>query len=255
MRKIFIFMLVLTALCLMVSCGEASDTTVAVTGDTTPAPHTAVTTTEPRITTPKPLTTTKVRITTTNLVTTTPATTSEAVVTSPDTTEDDGMYRAGFWFSGHYEIPYQVIPVCIGYEIPKTCYYQAESVPITIFVGIPSNLINDVNLPADSLIRISLYKEVFGEAYTVEEVYTILDIPFTEIKKYTCTITIDDGKIIYAQEGMTFDLDLSLFEETSGTYLIKAKHLTETDYKWDVVLGVNLRYSHTPAGDYGVFGK
>lgn len=237
MKKIMVFLFLLIALCLIVSCGDASsDTEPTASVDTTTVPLTIMTTTETPITTPKQ-------------VTTTPATTKTVEVTTPETTEDDGMYRAGFVFSGGYTIPDGVIPVLIAYEITETCYYQAESVPITLFLGIPSNLIDYADMPEDSVFTVSLYNDAN------EEVCTLFDISLDEIKDKSYLCTIGDQKVTYAQEGKTFELDLSLFDGTSGKYLIKAKHSTETDDKWDVWGGVYLRYSQTLARDYYIFGK
>ena len=232
MKRILILLLLLTALCLIVSCGDASsgtETTASI--DTTTVPDTTSTTTE------------------TKQVTTTPATTKTLEVTTPETTEDDGMYRAGFAFSGGHTIPYGVIPVFVAYEITETCYYQAESVPITLFLGIPTDVIDYADMPEDSVFTVSLYNDAN------EAIYTLFDISLAEIKEKDYLCTIEDQKVTYLQEGKTLELDLSLFDGTSGKYLIKAKHSTETDDKWDVWGGVYLRYSQTLARDYYIFGK
>ena len=238
MKKIFVFVLLLTALCLLISCGDTASTPkTAASGDTTAVPHSTIKTAQTPITTmPKQ-------------VTTTPATTKTLEVTTPETTEDDGMYRAGFAFSGGHTIPYGVIPVFVAYEITETCYYQAESVPITLFLGIPTDVIDYADMPEDSVFTVSLYNDAN------EAIYTLFDISLAEIKEKDYLCTIEDQKVTYLQEGKTLELDLSLFDGTSGKYLIKAKHSTETDDKWDVWGGVYLRYSQTLARDYYIFGK
>lgn len=238
MKKLFVFLFLLTVLCLIVSCGdslESNDTTVA--NDTTTVPHTTLPTTETHITSQKQ-------------EMTAPATTTTVETTVPETTEDDGIYRGGFSFSGHYEIPYQSIAVLIGYEIQEACYYQEKSVPITLYIGIPSTLIDGADMPEDSVFTISLYNDAN------EEVCSLLDITLTEIKEKNYLCTFEGNKVVYAQSaGITVDLDLSLFDETGGRYLLKAKHSTETEENWDVVFGVYLRYSKTLAQDYYLFGK
>ena len=109
--------------------------------------------------------------------------------------------------------------------------------------------IDYADMPEDSVFTVSLYNDAN------EAIYTLFDISLAEIKEKDYLCTIEDQKVTYLQEGKTLELDLSLFDGTSGKYLIKAKHSTETDDKWDVWGGVYLRYSQTLARDYYIFGK
>ena len=152
MKKIFIFMLVLTALCLIVSCGEASDTTVAVTGDTTAEPHTAVTTTETVITTREPLTTPS-------------ATTTVVTVKTPETTEDDGMYRAGFEMTDKL----MVVVTYVAYEIPREVSVLAEKIPITLYFGVPAASLNLDVFPKDTKFVFALKTEAQETLCTIGE--------------------------------------------------------------------------------------
>ena len=221
MKKIFIFMLVLTALCLIVSCGEASDTTVAVTGDTTAEPHTAVTTTETVITTREPLTTPS-------------ATTTVVTVKTPETTEDDGMYRAGFEMTDKL----MVVVTYVAYEIPREVSVLAEKIPITLYFGVPAASLNLDVFPKDTKFVFALKTEA------QETLCTIGELTLDELKagNYICTTDYETGKINYVGSGMTCGLDPSLFSTGNGRYLIAVEFHSEQakDGWYDRYLGMNL---------------
>ncbi len=215
MKKNMILLLLLTALCLIVSCGDASsDTETTASGDTTTVPDTTSTTTE------------------TKQVTTTPATTKAVEVTTPETTEDDGMYRAGFQ-SKHVEV---VVSTFIAYEIPKEVFVLTDKIPITLYFGVSPSTLKNCKALEDAKFVFTLRTEENEEVCSLGEL-TLAEI---EAGNYTCTVDYDTGKISYADSGITYDLDSSLFTGSRGRYWITVDFHSEQakDGWYDQYLGI-----------------
>lgn len=215
MKRIIILLLLLTALCLIVSCGDASsDTEPTASGDTTTVPDTTSTTTE------------------TKQVTTTPATTKTVEVTAPEMTEDDGMYRAGFKTTTQL----MAMVTYVAYEIPKEVFVLTEKIPITLYFGISPSTLEKCEALEDAKFVFTLRTEENEEVCSLGEL-TLAEI---EAGNYTCTVDYDTGKISYADSGKTYDLDSSLFTESRGRYWITVDFHSEQakDGWYDQYLGV-----------------
>ena len=216
MKKIFVFVLLLTALCLLISCGDTASTPKTTASiDTTTVPDTTSTTTE------------------TKQVTTTPATTKTVEVTTPETTEDDGMYRAGFKSTSQL----MVMVTYVAYEIPKEASVLAEKIPITLYFGVSPETLEKCETLEDAKFVFTLRTE------ETEEICKLDELTLAELKagNYSCTIDYDSGKISYADSGKTYDLDPSLFTESRGRYWITVEFHSEQakDGWYEQYLGVN----------------
>ena len=243
MKKIMVFLFLLIALCLIVSCGDASSSTETTASvNTTNVPDTTSTTTD------------------TKPMTTTPATTKTVEVTTPETTEDDGMYRAGFQSTSQL----MVIVTYVAYEIPKEASVLAEKIPITLYFGISPSTLKNCEALEDAKFVFTLRTE------ENEEVCSLGELTLAEIKagNYTCEVDYDTGKISYADSGKTYDLDSSLFTESRGLYSITVDFHSEQakdgwydqyvgitpEEGWFINDSIRLTYSRESSKNAFVFG-
>lgn len=243
MKKIMVFLFLLIALCLIVSCGDASSSTETTASvNTTNVPDTTSTTTD------------------TKPMTTTPATTKTVEVTTPETTEDDGMYRAGFQSTSQL----MVMVTYVAYEIPKEASVLAEKIPITLYFGISPSTLKNCEALEDAKFVFTLRTE------ENEEVCSLGELTLAEIKagNYTCEVDYDTEKISYADSGKTYDLDSSLFTESRGLYSITVDFHSEQakdgwydqyvgitpEEGWFINDSIGLTYSRESSKNAFVFG-
>lgn len=243
MKKIMVFLFLLIALCLIVSCGDASSSTETTASvNTTNVPDTTSTTTD------------------TKPMTTTPATTKTVEVTTPETTEDDGMYRAGFQSTSQL----MVMVTYVAYEIPKEASVLAEKIPITLYFGISPSTLKNCEALEDAKFVFTLRTE------ENEEVCSLGELTLAEIKAghYTYEVDYDTEKISYADSGKTYDLDSSLFTESRGLYSITVDFHSEQakdgwydqyvgitpEEGWFINDSIGLTYSRESSKNAFVFG-
>ena len=202
MKKLLLFMLLLTVLLLTVSCGgDASESTG--TGDSTG-----------------------------KVVSTTPDTTAKDD-TPPEEGEDE-LFRAGFTsYPGLY-----VVGTHHAYEIPKEVFVLEDKVPITLYFAIdhlPS--VEGVEFPEDAEFVLTLRRENNEEVFSFGRI-TYADLQSGD---YGCTVNSESGNIQYAHSGNTYELDTSLFTDPQVKYMITVDlHSEEAKNGWyERFLGTN----------------